>query len=250
MARGDGAPQRRGNWSGLSVKTASTPIVVEELRHLVADGSEPRSDAADRNVQSVTVRPASCAQRTISGLAPDDRLVRRDAARPARDLFQLGRPNRAARRPAARPAIRAGPSAGWRRSALIVTSSNDWMITGVAGSPMRRFFSSAAGEQHFGLHAAVAIERRILELGIETRLAAHEIDRFLERRDAGTGELRVEPRAGVEPLDLGQREVRRPASACSARPPDPARRDRERPLRRWSSARASGRGCRPARHPW
>ena len=43
--------------------------------------------------------------------------------------------------------------------------------------------------------------------GKKPGLAFHDVNRLLEREHGGASELRAEPRAGVQPLDLGQRQV-------------------------------------------
>ena len=57
------------------------------------------------------------------------------------------------------------------------------------------------------IDAARAIERRCLELRIESCRRAHRRHGFLPRRDPFTSESGIEPRAGIEPFDLGEREV-------------------------------------------
>ncbi len=55
--------------------------------------------------------------------------------------------------------------------------------------------------------AALTIERRCLELRIEARRGAHRRHGFFPRRDPFTSESGVEPCAGIELFDLGEREV-------------------------------------------
>ena len=63
------------------------------------------------------------------------------------------------------------------------------------------------GDQLLELHVAAGVDLRRLQLGKHAGLAANQRDGFVEGRHLLAGELLVEPRAGVERLDLGEREI-------------------------------------------
>ena len=199
------------------MNSASTPVLVEELRHLLAHrrvgARVGRAERPGRDRQSGVVRPGHQLRPLL-----DDRFVRPDAGGPGGDLAELVR--------RIEPRGREGSTRNTRgtrgrslASCLRVVSSNDWMITGVCASATSPFFSSTPASSDARADAALAVERRILQLGIEAGLAPHEIDRFLEGRDPLAREFPVEPGAGVEPLDLGEREVvHEPAARGAAGP--------------------------------
>ena len=62
-------------------------------------------------------------------------------------------------------------------------------------------------EQLHLIDVARPVQLRRLQLRVQARLAANEVDCFLKRLNPLPGEGRLEPAAGVEPLDLLEREV-------------------------------------------
>ena len=103
-----------------------------------------------------------------------------------------------ARRPSSAPAC--------ERSA----SPNVCRITGdlrIGAGPRSWCLSSAAGDELLEAHVAALVDLRRLQLGEQACLALDQRHRLVEGRHALVGELAVEPRAGVEALDLLESEV-------------------------------------------
>ena len=127
-------------------------------------------------------------------------------------------------------------------------------ITGVFASafgPAQPVLVERGGDHLFELHVAAGVDLRCLQLGENPGLAANQRDRLVEGRHLLAGELLVEPRAGVERLDLGEGEVvRQPRLARLAF--DGLRADaigKQLLDVRWS-ARGSRRAGRSGRRPW
>jgi hypothetical protein len=160
------------------------------------------------NVHAVTVRPAACACFTISGRPSSSRFegaipVANDAisASPSREshriaVFRLDEQH--ARK------LRQLPRDIPKRSIVERLHDDRPWRAGVEPKPRDRF-----DEERRLIDAARPIERWCLQLRVQSRGRSHRGDRFLPGRDAFTRERWVEPCAGIELLDLGQREVDR-----------------------------------------
>ncbi len=85
---------------------------------------------------------------------------------------------------------------------------NDHRRPRIRTRPIEAVLGECVEEQGFHAEATAGIHLGGFRLRVESRPAAHEIDRFLKGQNAFPGELRGEPGPGVQPLQLGDRKVR------------------------------------------
>ena len=193
--------------SGLSVNSSSTPSYrgsassprAPRSTSRVARPERPQRDRQLRGVRVLRPARAACRRWTCAGAMP--------VAHAAIAFSLSGESSRATSFGSTRNAR--GTDGMSLAASLSVSASKDCRTTGICLSPISLFFRSASANSASGLIFALPVELRVLQLRVDARarLGPHQVDRFLERQQPRAGELLVEPRARVEPLELGEREV-------------------------------------------